>query len=195
MVDALGIVRQNRCPMRLRAALFLTLLACVSASSAASADPVPADTAAARILAEADSIRARQAREAEVLARADSIRKVPHPDSLAFRQLQYESQKKSIAVGVGLGLLLPGLGNFYANDPANGVFILGWAVIGAALSTSDDEGVSSWGNSMFVVAVVASPVAGGIAVGQHNKKLRKKLQLEVAATSSGRPALVLAEHF
>jgi len=181
-----------------RLAAFLLIVAGIFLSpQAAVAEPAPADTATARILAEADSIRARQAREAEILARADSIRAVPHPDSLAFKQLQYDSQKKSVAVGVGLGFLLPGLGNFYADDLTGGIFLLALGITGVALASSESEGSGGHtvGQGIVLITFIASPIGGAQSVLDHNEKLKRKLGVVVAETPSGRPALALAEHF
>ncbi len=106
----------------------------------------------------------------------------PQAFSPQHRQQIYEDSKLSTTRAVLYSAALPGIGNFYANQPAFGVISLmalsfSAAFIGFALANDNDDA----GRIGVVIAATAwagSTTTAAIGVRSHNRQLRRNLHLE-----------------
>lgn len=138
---------------------------------------------------------------AESFASADTMWTLPNtvpkertPDERLMRELQYQAEKKEVGLAVLLGLLLPGAGNYYVGDILGGTFLLGAAITGAALYSSEDVDTSNLGGVMLVAAAITSPISAGVEANSRNKKLRKRLGIALWASPS-HPGLAVLVQF
>jgi hypothetical protein len=96
-------------------------------------------------------------------------------------------EEKSPTVGLLLGLLFPGLGNFYAADPlglipllmyGGGFGLLMWGATSADTEPDDAVGVLApviAGSVLVLAGYVISPIWGYISVEDYNEELRASM--------------------